>query len=733
MKINSKKVLKTCALSLSLLLIGGAAFGPPTKTYAEEQGQQPSQEDRIVRIHFNVADKGYKVHIWYDQIDGVTRRFDGTDNYGPYIDIKVEKNKPTLYFIIAVIDENNKWGFKEYKVGDGRRTIDLKNNIPSEIWVDSGKDGYKLEDPSKPKENNDTDWAKKIDELINKIDDLNLSEKEKANLAIKLYEIKDGNGKRTEEDFKEAEKIFNEKAKENPGSGVKETSAAPTVEKITKSSTKIKGKGVPEAKIEIYYRYPNEDLTLLQTGEIKVDKDGNWSVDKPNYIGIHSDVEIIVGQTEKGKKPNQTKAEMENIKTSEFINNKIPNLRAKDLKVWKGDKIDWVEAYEIQGQASDDEYKFINDELKLAMKRDLNNRTSEKDGKYKGEIEFTFRDGSKLKLDNTLYVTNHVVAASTENAPEDAIIVKMRLGEGVKVSGNTSKEGNKENPVIYQEYRVKPNTDINKYQVEGLNQSIVKAVPLVAKDGYQNPKFKDENNGEDFVVTSTNNVFTAVAEKIPEKKEKTIIRIYYSRPDNVMKDWKVMIYYGNDHVYSQPFDKKDEKGNYYAEVSLDGKLDSVYYVVYKDNSNEVETNGAKDKDGKRTLTITNGKGEDRVEASKKDDKKPQKPATPDSPKKLLVPSVRPSYSKSLDYKIVPEKKTEKKAKPSEKVLKSYKNLRVSREKNVVVVKAAKLLLEIAPERVKDVETNLINLIAKSESLVKQADTILEKLEAKYEF
>ena len=37
MKINSKKVLKTCALSLSLLLIGGAAFGPPTKTYAKNK------------------------------------------------------------------------------------------------------------------------------------------------------------------------------------------------------------------------------------------------------------------------------------------------------------------------------------------------------------------------------------------------------------------------------------------------------------------------------------------------------------------------------------------------------------------------------------------------------------------------------------------------------------------------------------------------------------------------
>lgn len=111
----------------------------------------------------------------------------------------------------------------------------------------------------------------------------------------------------------------------------------------------------------------------------------------------------------------------------------------------------------------------------------------------------------------------------------------------------------------------------------------------------------------------------------------------------------------------------------------------------------------------------------------------KKTTTPDSSKKPLVPSVKPSSSKSADYKIVPEKKTEKKVKPSEKVLKSYKNLRTSREKNVVAVKAAKLLLEIAPERVKDAKGKLEALITKSEGLVKQADTILEKLEAKYEF
>ena len=405
--------------------------------------------------------------------------------------------------------------------------------------------------------------------------------------------------------------------------------------------------------------------------------------------------------------------------TAEKVGNKLKDY-VKKLKFWYKDEIDWEKAIDksdIENIQDKDVKEALNN---IKDVKDASARNNTTTSKQEGDIEVTFNDKSSLKFKNTLFITDPVTAISNKNAPEDAIDIELKLGDGVE-----DKAANKTGPTLYNKYKAKPGIDVSKAQIAGagtLFDSNVKPTDLKQK-----LKWLNKERQENYIVSKDNNIFTATA------IDQTIIRIYYSRPDNVMKDWKVMIYYGNNHVYSQPFDKKDEKGNFYAEVSLDGKLDSVYYVVYKDNSNEVETNGAKDKDGKRTLTITNGKGEARVEAKKEEDKKPQKPATPDSPKKPLVPSVRPSYSKSLDYKIVPEKKTEKKVKPSEKVIKSYKNLRVSREKNVVVVKAAKLLLEIAPERVKDVETNLINLIAKSEGLVKQADTILEKLEAKYEF
>lgn len=74
-----------------------------------------------------------------------------------------------------------------------------------------------------------------------------------------------------------------------------------------------------------------------------------------------------------------------------------------------------------------------------------------------------------------------------------------------------------------------------------------------------------------------------------------------------------------------------------------------------------------------------------------------------------------------------------KVKPSEKDIKTYEALKKAREKNMISVKAAKLLLELSPERVKDVKSTLETLIKDSEALVKKADSMIEKLEAKFEF
>lgn len=522
MKRKSHKIIKACALGLSLLLIGGLGANILPKTYAEEQRQESNQEKRIINVHFNVGNQGYKIHYWHDgDANGQTHDFDGTDEYGPYININVKNDKTKLNFIIAKIEGNN-WGEREYKGNvDGHRTIDLTKKDISQIWVEAGKEKYKLEGPSKPKVDDKIDWAEKINELINKIDDLKLSPGEKANLAIKLYEIKDSQGKRTEEDYKKAEEIFNQKAKEvennNPGSGKVEISKEPTVEKITKDSTKIKGIGVPGAKIEIYYGFSENDMTHVNTKAITVDKDGNWSIDKPAYMGIQPGEIIWVSQIEEGKKPNKVLAKIENIPTSDFIKDKIRDIRAKDIRIWKGDTINWNEAYEIQGQAEDDKYKFINDELRLAIKKDIDKRSSESKGEFKGKVEFTFRDGSKLELDNTLYVFDNVVGPNV-NTPADAITIEMKLGIGVRAKDNPKKIGNEENPVVYETYKVKPGTDIKKYKVEILKDTILNKIPLEPIEGYENPVWTSDN-GTDFKVDKNNRVFTAKAVKKSENKK----------------------------------------------------------------------------------------------------------------------------------------------------------------------------------------------------------------------
>ncbi|MBP2014635.1 pullulanase-associated domain-containing protein [Anaerococcus degeneri] len=393
---------------------------------------------------------------------------------------------------------------------------------------------------------------------------------------------------------------------------------------------------------------------------------------------------------------------------------KDKQLPTKPIKVWKGDAFKWVDA--IDTSKKDDVNTDIDVRNALANIKDvanLDDRNSKDASSFKdgnsiskdGKVKVTFNDDSSVQVDTKLYVSEVITPATNTNTPEGAIDIELYLGKGVK------DELNNEGHRLFNKYKAKPDIDASKEKIALVGTIFASNVKTT--NPKQKVKWLNGKKEENYIVSKTNNVFTATA------IDQTIIRINYHRPDKKIDGWKVKIKDGKGKEYSQDFTESDKNGNYYAEVSLDGKLDSVSYIIKNEKTGEVEKNGTKEKDGKRSLTID--KNKDKTEASVEASKKP------------LVPSVKPSHSKSLDYKIVPEKKTEKKSKPSEKVLKSYKNLRISREKNVVAVKAAKLLLEIAPERVKDVKTNLINLIAKSESLVKNADTILEKLEAKYEF
>lgn len=185
------------------------------------------------------------------------------------------------------------------------------------------------------------------------------------------------------------------------------------------------------------------------------------------------------------------------------------------MKKWVGDELNWKEGVKAKDSAKETE---VNNLLNGATFTDATDtaRKTDKSGTLVGKIKVKFDDDSELVVDNqTLYVSNHVTSATDANAPADAIEVEFKLGEGTKVDNTTSGaiEGNKENPTPYSKYKVKPGTDLKKYKHQTIKETYYNLIntKVTAQDKYTEPVW---NNGADnFVITTTNNVFTATATK----------------------------------------------------------------------------------------------------------------------------------------------------------------------------------------------------------------------------
>ena len=181
------------------------------------------------------------------------------------------------------------------------------------------------------------------------------------------------------------------------------------------------------------------------------------------------------------------------------------------LKKWVGDKVDWKKGVKAKNSTKETEVKEL---LKGATFEDVTveKRSTSKEGDFEGKIKITFDDKSELAVEKQmLYVSNLVTSEKRENTPDDALVVEFKLGEGTKVNNTngTSINGNKDNPVSYEKYKVKPNTDLKTYTLPVVNASVVDSIILSAQDGYTDPTW----NTNSFVATTTNNVFTATATK----------------------------------------------------------------------------------------------------------------------------------------------------------------------------------------------------------------------------
>lgn len=200
------------------------------------------------------------------------------------------------------------------------------------------------------------------------------------------------------------------------------------------------------------------------------------------------------------------------------------------LKKWVGDDIDWKKGVKAKDDAKKDK---IEELLKGAKFDDVTEekRSTSKEGDFEGKIKITFDDKSELVVEKQmLYVSNHVTWFSkektpggevvfNENVPDDALEVEFKLGEGTKVdnTGSGAIEGNKKTPTSYAKYKVKPNTNLKTYENKTLNVTYYNLINSKVKaiDKYTEPVWNDKKGlvTEDFIITKSNNVFTATATK----------------------------------------------------------------------------------------------------------------------------------------------------------------------------------------------------------------------------
>lgn len=194
------------------------------------------------------------------------------------------------------------------------------------------------------------------------------------------------------------------------------------------------------------------------------------------------------------------------------------NLEAKDISVWQNDTVNWKDGVKLK--TDNEEFKGYLEEASVTDldNRDTNNSNTDTndDRAFKGKLKVTFKDQSVIEIANQkLYVTSKMTSVGNDKAPKNAVVVKLQLGEGVKDSNGTI--GNKEKPVEYGSYRIKPEVNILNEIHPQIKKSLFELVNIQVSDAekYVDPQWKSEStDGKNFVVSENNKIFTATASKL---------------------------------------------------------------------------------------------------------------------------------------------------------------------------------------------------------------------------
>ena len=289
--------------------------------------------------------------------------------------------------------------------------------------------------------------------------------------------------------------------------------------------------------------YTGKDGKTKTTTATKAD-DGTWSitegegsVDKNGVVTLPKDkakggTDVTAKVTDKGGiaegDTDPLTSDPKTLTVEETKAEKVEALGGLDpvvMKKWVEDTVDWKDGVKAKDSATDENKAKIKEFLGEAKTTfaDENSRGTTVEGDFTGKIKVTFDDGSFIEVDKQiLYVSNHVTSMERKDkVPTDAVDVQFKLGEGVKVedkdpnSGEVTKttKGDKDNPVLYKEYKVKLGTDFSTYEHPTLKKTIFDLIDEKADEGYTDPVWKDIKGGTNFAVASDNNVFTATATK----------------------------------------------------------------------------------------------------------------------------------------------------------------------------------------------------------------------------
>lgn len=271
---------------------------------------------------------------------------------------------------------------------------------------------------------------------------------------------------------------------------------------------------------------------------------GTWSITEGNDLGatvengivtlpkdkVKGGTDVTATVTDKGGVADDDKTPLTSdpgtLTIGETIADKVNELGGLDpvvMKKWVGDTLDWKDGVKAKDSTKESE---VNKLLAGATFTDATEekRSTTKEGDFTGKVKVKFSDDSEIIVEKQmLYVNNNVTSMDREDkVPKDALDVEFKLGEGVKVddkdpnTGSVTKttEGNKDTPVLYKKYKVKPNTNLSNYKNPTLGKTIFELIDETAKNGYTEPVWNDSKKGTNFVVSSDNKEFTATATEV---------------------------------------------------------------------------------------------------------------------------------------------------------------------------------------------------------------------------